>query len=147
MNSAKIGILEKTDKVGLRSLLKGHDCGALEAKIGLEILSDLTDETLEGKLADEEIRRLLELADFTKSDGSGPVAMGLLDASWRRGADLRAALVASCLRGALPPVDLRAVCLVRAIVVDEVAQRFESWVAQRDDAEFCAEGGGRGGFK
>ncbi|KAK8448795.1 hypothetical protein SEVIR_7G103250v4 [Setaria viridis] len=31
------------------------------------------------------------------------------------GADLRAALVASCLRGALPPVDLRAVCLVRAI--------------------------------
>jgi hypothetical protein len=32
------------------------------------------------------------------------------------GADLRAALVASCLRGALPPVDLRAVCLVRAIL-------------------------------
>ena len=30
------------------------------------------------------------------------------------GADLRAALVASCLRGALPPVDLRAVCFVRA---------------------------------
>jgi hypothetical protein len=29
---------------------------------------------------------------------------------------LRAALVASCLRGALPPVDLRAVCLVRAIL-------------------------------
>jgi hypothetical protein len=29
---------------------------------------------------------------------------------------LRAALVASCLRGAFPPVDLRAVCLVRAIV-------------------------------
>ena len=31
------------------------------------------------------------------------------------GALLRAALVASCLRGALPPVLLRAVCLVRAI--------------------------------
>ena len=31
------------------------------------------------------------------------------------GADLRAALVASCLRGALPPVEMRAVCLVRAI--------------------------------
>ena len=29
----------------------------------------------------------------------------------------RAALVASCLRGALPPTDLRAVCFVRAIVV------------------------------
>ena len=33
------------------------------------------------------------------------------------GADFRAALDASCLRGALPPVDLRAVCLVRAICV------------------------------
>lgn len=29
----------------------------------------------------------------------------------------RAALVASCLRGALPPTDLRAVCFVRAMVV------------------------------
>ena len=34
------------------------------------------------------------------------------------GADFRAALVASCLRGALPPVLLRAVCLVRAIFVN-----------------------------
>ncbi|OQU86287.1 hypothetical protein SORBI_3003G065001 [Sorghum bicolor] len=32
------------------------------------------------------------------------------------GADFRAAFVASCFRGALPPVDLRAVCFVRAIV-------------------------------
>ena len=32
------------------------------------------------------------------------------------GADLRAALVANCFLGALPPVDLRAVCFVRAIV-------------------------------
>ena len=31
------------------------------------------------------------------------------------GALFLAALVASCLRGALPPVDLRAVCLVRAM--------------------------------
>jgi len=34
------------------------------------------------------------------------------------GTVLRAALVASVLRGALPPVDLRAVCLVRAMVKD-----------------------------
>lgn len=36
------------------------------------------------------------------------------------GALLRAAFVASCLRGALPPVDLRAVCLVRAILHSEI---------------------------
>jgi hypothetical protein len=33
------------------------------------------------------------------------------------GADLRAALVASCLRGAFPPVDFLAVCLVRAMLL------------------------------
>lgn len=32
------------------------------------------------------------------------------------GADLRAALVANCFLGAFPPVDLRAVCLVLAIL-------------------------------
>ena len=37
------------------------------------------------------------------------------------GALLRAALVASCFLGALPPVDLRAVCLVRTIIL---LQRF-----------------------
>jgi histone H3 len=31
------------------------------------------------------------------------------------GADFLAAFEASCFRGALPPVDFRAVCLVRAI--------------------------------
>lgn len=36
------------------------------------------------------------------------------------GALLRAALVASCFRGAFPPVDLRAVCLVRAILAYEM---------------------------
>jgi hypothetical protein len=35
------------------------------------------------------------------------------------GADLRAALVANCFRGAFPPVDFRAVCLVRAISEEE----------------------------
>ena len=45
---------------------------------------------------------------------SRPVSVGLLDSTGGRML-LRAALVASCLWGAFPPVDLRAVCLVRAI--------------------------------
>lgn len=36
------------------------------------------------------------------------------------GALLRAALVASCFLGAFPPVDLRAVCLVRAMTASEL---------------------------
>ena len=39
------------------------------------------------------------------------------------GALFRAALVASCFRGALPPVDLRAVCLVRAILIQRSVAR------------------------
>jgi hypothetical protein len=52
------------------------------------------------------VQNLLNAPQQQALDPSSPVA----------GADLRAALVASCFRGALPPVDLRAVCLVRAML-------------------------------
>lgn len=57
------------------------------------------------------------------------------------GALLRAALVASCFLGALPPVDLRAVCLVRAITGNMCYTR----VLSRREATKRAErkGGGR----
>ena len=54
-------------------------------KTNLEVLGDLTDEALEGELADEELGRLLVAADFTEGDGSGPEAMGLLDTAGRGG--------------------------------------------------------------
>ncbi|KAI8496868.1 hypothetical protein Bbelb_255230 [Branchiostoma belcheri] len=59
---------------------------------------------LEGQLADEQLRRLLVPADLSQGHGAGPVAVRLLHAASSR-ALLRAAFVASCLRGALPPVD------------------------------------------
>jgi hypothetical protein len=93
----------------------------------LEVLSNLTDETLEGELADKELRRLLVATNLAERDGTRPEAVRLLDtashvlgsrgggqrryvergevitrtAGCLRAADL-AALVASCLRGALP---------------------------------------------
>ena len=83
MDGAKVGILEETDEVGLRGLLKGSDRGALEAEVGLEVLSDLTDETLEGELAEEELGRLLVATDLTESDGTRLVAVRLLDTTGR----------------------------------------------------------------
>jgi len=74
---------------------------------------------LERKPADKEIGRLLIATNLTKSHSAGTVAMGLLDTA-DGGADLRAACVASCLRGAFSPVDLHAVCLVRAMVLVDV---------------------------
>jgi hypothetical protein len=52
-------------------------------------------------------------ARSNRSPGSSPFPM-------RPSASPLRTLVASCLRGALPPVDLRAVCLVRAMVADAV---------------------------
>ena len=44
----------------------------------LEVLSDLTDETLEGELADEQLGGLLVTTDFTKSDGTRTEPVRLL---------------------------------------------------------------------
>ena len=143
MDGSKVGVLEERDEVRLGGLLQGHDGGGLETQVGLEILSNLADETLEGQLPDQQLRGLLVATNFTEGDSSGTETVRLLDTTSRSSltaksskriamSDLRtmtnaknmltgavflAALEASCLRGALPPVDLRAVCLVRAIVV------------------------------
>jgi hypothetical protein len=50
MYSAKIGVFEESDKRSLSGLLKSTDSRALEAKTFFEVLSDLTNMTLEWKL-------------------------------------------------------------------------------------------------
>eukprot|EP00954_Amorphochlora_amoebiformis_P003488 270363-Amorphochlora_amoeboformis.AAC.1 len=85
MDGAKVGILEEGDEVGLGGLLKGKDGSSLEAQVVLEVLGDLTDETLEGKLADKEVGGLLVATDLTKSNGTRAITVGLLDTSGSRG--------------------------------------------------------------
>ena len=80
MDGAEVGVLEEPDQVHLGGLLKGQDGGGLEAQVRLEVLRDLADEALEGELADEELGGLLVLANLAQGDGSGAVAVGLLDA-------------------------------------------------------------------
>ena len=79
VDGAKVGVLEEGDEVGLNGLLESADGRGLEAEIRLEVLSNLTDKTLEGQLADEELGRLLVATDLTESDGTGLVAVRLLD--------------------------------------------------------------------
>ena len=55
MDGTQVGILKQTDKVSLTGFLEGHDSRALEAEVSLEVLGDLTDQALEGQLADEEL--------------------------------------------------------------------------------------------
>jgi hypothetical protein len=79
VDGAKVGILKESHEICLGSFLEGKDGRSLEAKVGLEVLRDLTDETLEGELADKQVGRLLVTTDLTKGDGTGPVTVGLLD--------------------------------------------------------------------
>ena len=85
VDGTKVGVFEKTDQVSLSGFLEGQDGRSLESKITLEVLGNLTDQTLERKLSDEEVGTLLVTTDLTKSDGSGSVSVGLLDSSGGRG--------------------------------------------------------------
>ena len=66
--------------------LESSDGSGLEPEVGLEVLGDLPDEPLEGKLADKELGRLLVPPDLPEGDGTGPVPMGLLDSTGGGGA-------------------------------------------------------------
>ena len=79
VDGAQVGVFEKTNQVCFASLLKSEDSGALESQIGLEVLCNFSDETLEWQFPDEELGALLVTSDLTKSDGTGPVSVGLLD--------------------------------------------------------------------
>lgn len=83
VDSTQVNILKQRDEVGLGSLLEGSDGSRLEAKVSLALLGNLTDETLEGELADQELSRLLVATDLTERNGAGAIAMGLLDARGR----------------------------------------------------------------
>ena len=95
VDGAQVGVLEKANKVSFGGFLKGQDGRSLESKIGLEVLGDLTNKTLEGQLADEKVGGLLVTTDLTKSNGSGSVTVGLLDTSGGGGA------LSGCLGGEL----------------------------------------------
>jgi len=79
MHTTKIGVLEEGDQVSLNGLLKSTDGRRLEAKIGLEVLSDFTDQSLEGELANQKLGGLLVATNLTKSDGTRLISMRLLD--------------------------------------------------------------------
>ncbi|RDX80857.1 hypothetical protein CR513_38532, partial [Mucuna pruriens] len=94
VNGTQISILKKSNKP-LLAMQAQHDSGNADQSATtaqffvisyLEVLSNFTNQPLEGEFPDQKLGTLLTL-------------------------------VASCFLGAFPPVDLRAVCFVRAICV------------------------------
>ena len=86
VDGAQVGVFEEADKVGFRGFLKGKNGRPLESKVGLEVLGDLSDKSLEWKLSDQKLGRLLVSSDLSKSDGTWTVSVWLLDSSsgWGR---------------------------------------------------------------
>lgn len=79
MDSTQIGILEETNQVSLSSLLQSHDSRRLESQVGLEILSDFTDQPLERQLSNQQLSGSLVSSDFTKGNSSWSVSSWLLN--------------------------------------------------------------------
>lgn len=96
MDSTQVGVHNEADQVSPGGFLQRRGSRGPEAEVILEVLGNLA--TLKGQLADQEVSALLLRTAFAQDNSSGPVTMGLLDPSGSR-ADLRAALVAICLRG------------------------------------------------
>lgn len=84
VDGAQVRVFEKTDQVGLAGFLQGHDGRALETQVGLEVLGDFTNESLERQLPDEQLRALLVPTDLSESDRAGTITMGLLHSSGGR---------------------------------------------------------------
>ena len=78
VDGAQVRVFKQTDQVSLAGLLKGHHGGALEAQVGLEVLSNLADQALEGQLADQQLSGFLVTTDLTESDSSRSVPVRFL---------------------------------------------------------------------
>ena len=86
VNSAQVGIFEQSNQVSFRCFLESHYSRGLESEIGLEILGNFTDQSLEGQFSEQKLSRLLVTSDLTKSNSSWSESVCLLDtsSSWGR---------------------------------------------------------------
>ena len=81
VDRTQVGVFEEGHEVSLSGLLKSNNCGSLESKVVLEVLGNLTNKPLEGKLAHEKLSGLLVSSNFSEGDGSWSISMGLFDTS------------------------------------------------------------------
>ena len=101
VDGAEVGVLEEADHVSLSGLLESEDGGGLESEVGLGVVGDLTDESLERKLSNEELGGLLVSSDLSEGDGTGLESVGSLDAGGGTRGLASGGLVADGLSGLL----------------------------------------------
>ena len=101
VDGAEVGVLEESDHVSLSGLLESEDGGGLESQVSLEIVGDLSNESLERKLSNEELSRLLESSDLSEGDGTRLESVGSLHAGSGNGGLGSLGLVGNRLSGGL----------------------------------------------
>ena len=79
VDGAQVGVFEEGDKVSFSGFLEGKHGWALESELLLELVSDFSDESLEGKFSDEEVSGLLVFPDFSEGNCSWLESVGFLD--------------------------------------------------------------------
>ena len=82
VDGAEVGVFEKSNHVGLSSLLESEDSRRLESEVVLEVVGDFSNESLEWKFSNEELSRLLELSDVSEGNSSWSESVWSLDSSW-----------------------------------------------------------------
>jgi len=70
VDRTEISVFKETNEISFRSFLQRKYGGALESKVTLEVLSNLSNESLERQLANQQLRRLLELSNLSQGDSS-----------------------------------------------------------------------------
>jgi len=78
VNGTQVSVFKQADQVTFASFLEGHDCGALESEIGLEVLGNFSHESLERQLSDQQLSGLLVSSDLSQGNGSWSVSVRLL---------------------------------------------------------------------
>ena len=79
VNCTEVGVFKQADHVGFACLLDGEHCLRLESQVTLVLCGNLSHQSLEGQLADEQLCRLLELPDLSEGNGAWSESVGLLD--------------------------------------------------------------------
>jgi len=83
MDSTQVGVFKEADQVGLTGFLQSSNSSTLKTEICLEVLGNFSDQTLEGKLPDEQLSWLLVSTNFSQGNSARPVAMRFLHStSW-----------------------------------------------------------------
>ncbi|KAH3669845.1 hypothetical protein OGATHE_002657 [Ogataea polymorpha] len=84
VNSTQVGVLKEGNEVSLNGLLQSTDSRGLESQVGLEVLCNFSDQSLEWQFSDKQFSRFLESSDFSQGNSTWLISVWLLDttSSW-----------------------------------------------------------------